>query len=162
MKYLSIALISFLVISCATSDTSKQAAVTPEDEAIVRNLKTTLLPNAYIEQDTARLNQLLHKDFQLVDDNGDTYTKTDEMEYVGNYGPSYSSFEFEVLRLNVFDNGTAMVFGKGTMKGTDDAGAYITSYKSSDIFIKVEGQWKAISSHVSGVKEERYENAPTE
>lgn len=157
MKYTRLLVIAIILLSCTTPSPN---VINSEDEQILRNLKTSLWPKAYNEQDTALLNRILHDDFQLIDDNGDTYSKKDEMEYVANYGPSYSSFDFEITRLDVFDNGTAMITGKGVMKGLDDQGAYVTTYTSSNTFIKVEEDWKAINSHVSGVKEERFENAP--
>lgn len=161
MKYTRLLVIAIVLLSCTTpSPNSTVNVINSEDEQILRNLKTSLWPKAYNEQDTALLSRILHDDFQLIDDNGDTYSKKDEMEYVANYGPSYSSFDFEITRLDVFDNGTAMITGKGVMKGLDDQGAYVTTYTSSNTFIKVEEDWKAINSHVSGVKEERFENAP--
>lgn len=156
-----------LLIALAFSCTQPQSSATismidSEDEEALRNLKTVLWPKAYGEQDTVLLDQILHEDFELIDDNGDTYSKNDEMEYISNYGPSYSEFEFQVERIDMFDNGTAMVSGKGIMKGENSDGAYITTYKSSNTLIKVDGLWKAINSHVSGVKEEVFENAPTD
>ena len=154
-------LVTILLLGCNQSTrTSATSLLTSDDEEVLRNLKTVLWPKAYSEQDTALLNQILHEDFELVDDNGDTYTKADELEYITNYGPSYSEFEFQVERVDLFENGTAMVSGKGIMKGENSDGAYITTYKSSNTLVKVDGQWKAINSHVSGVKEEIFESAP--
>lgn len=154
-------LVALLIIGCnQPTSTSTNSPLTSDDEEVLRNLKTVLWPKAYSEQDTALLNQILHEDFELVDDNGDTYSKADELEYISNYGPSYSEFEFQVERVDLFENGTAMVSGKGVMKGENNDGAYITTYKSSNTLVKVDGKWKAINSHVSGVKEETFENAP--
>lgn len=150
-----------LLVSCNQPSASTSGSIlSADDEATLRNLKTVLWPKAYGEQDTILLDQILHEEFELVDDNGDTYSKADEIEYISNYGPSYTEFEFQVERITLFDNGTAMVFGKGTMKGENNDGSYITTFKSSDTLIKEDGQWKAINSHVSGVKEETFEKAP--
>ncbi|GAB4245592.1 MAG: hypothetical protein Tsb0034_24160 [Ekhidna sp.] len=164
MKYTFLTLITLGWMSCSgpAADNNAVSVLTSDDEETLRNLKTVLWPKAYGEQDTVLLDQILHADFQLIDDNGDTYSKEDELEYIANYGPSYSSFEFSVERLDLFDNGTAMVSGVGTMKGVDDEGAYVTTYRSSNTLVKVDGQWKAINSHVSGVKEDRIPNAPEE
>ena len=152
---------TLLFVGCNQAGTATNASVlSSEDEATLRDLKTVLWSRAYSEQDTTLLNQILHEDFQLVDDNGDTYSKQDEVEYIANYGPSYSEFEFQIERIDLFENGTAMVSGTGIMKGENSDGVYITKYKSSNAFIKVEGQWKAINSHVSGVKEETFGAAP--
>ncbi|WP_421765536.1 nuclear transport factor 2 family protein [Ekhidna sp.] len=159
MKYILILMIPVLLVNCTTPSTNP-IVVTGEDEAILREFKTVLWPKAYAEQDTALLNSMLHEEFELVDDNGDKYTKADELEYISNYGPTYDEFDFEITRLDIFENGTAVISGTGTMKGIDGAEAYITTYKSSNVVVKVDGQWKAINSHVSGVKEERFPMAP--
>lgn len=161
MKYLVLGFLSVAMFSCTTSSTNT-VVITDDDEATLREFKTVLWPKAYGEQDTVLLDQLLHKDFQMIDDNGDTYTKADELAYIANYGPSYDEFNFEIIRLDIFDNGTAVVSGEGTMKGVEAGEAYITKYKSSNVLVKMDGQWKAISSHVSGVKEEKFPMAPTE
>lgn len=161
MKYFLILMISAILMSCTTPETNP-IIVTDEDEEVLREFKTVLWPKAYAEQDTALLNSMLHEEFELVDDNGDKYTKADELEYISNYGPTYDEFDFEITRLDIFENGTAVISGTGTMKGVDGAEAYITTYKSSNVVVKVEGQWKAINSHVSGVKEERFPMAPEE
>ena len=166
MKYFLLVLVGAALFSCSTpsneASTSNSAVITAEDEAILRDFKTVQWPKAYGEQDTVLLDRLLHDEFQMIDDNGDTYTKADELEYIANYGPSYDEFEFEIVRLDIFDNGTAVISGVGTMKGVEAGEAYITKYKSSNVLVKVDGQWKAISSHVSGVKEEKFPMAPTE
>ena len=152
-------MIASFLLGCTTPATNP-VVITDQDEQVLREFKTVLWPKAYREQDTVLLDQLLHEEFEMVDDNGDKYTKADEMEYVSNYGPSYDAFDFEITRLDMFDNGTAMISGTGTMKGVDAAGAYLTRYQSSNTLIKVDGTWKAINSHVSGVKEERFPMAP--
>lgn len=161
MKYLVLGFLSVAMCSCTTSSTNA-VVITDDDEATLREFKTVLWPKAYGEQDTVLLDQLLHEDFQMIDDNGDTYTKADELAYIANYGPSYDEFNFEIIRLDIFDNGTAVISGEGTMKGVEAGEAYITKYKSSNVLVKMDGQWKAISSHVSGVKEEKFPMAPTE
>jgi ketosteroid isomerase-like protein len=55
-------------------------------------------------------------------------------------------------RLEIFENGTAVVSGTGRMEGEDENGPYKITYQSSNVLIKRQGQWKAIASHVSGVK----------
>ncbi len=159
MKYLMLVMAAFFIVSCTTPATNP-VVITDDDEATLREFKTVLWPKAYAEQDTALLNSMLHPEFEMVDDNGDKYTKADELEYISNYGPTYDEFDFEITRLDIFDNGTAVISGTGTMKGVEGGEAYITKYKSSNVLVKVDGKWKAINSHVSGVKEERFPMAP--
>ena len=158
MKYLLFLGLIIGLIGCngSAESTANNTVITDEDESALREFKTVLWPKAYGEQDTVLLDRILHEDFQLIDDGGAKYSKADELEYISNYGPSYDEFEFEITRLDLFDNGTAVVTGEGTMKGVNGTEAYITKYQSSNVLIKVDGQWKAINSHVSGVKEETF------
>jgi hypothetical protein len=54
-------------------------------------------------------------------------------------------FEYRIERLDIYDGRFAIIAGTGM------AETYI--YKSSNVLIKDNGQWRAVSSHVSGVQE---------
>ena len=150
-------MITIILHGC--SNTNNQSILSSDDSKTVENIVKVLSPKAYDEQDTALLNQILHDKFQLTDDEGSRFSKEDEMEYASKYGPSYDSYEYEIKKISLFENGTAHISGEGTIKGINVVGqAYVTTYKTSDVLIKENGNWMMISSHVSGVKEEVYEN----
>ncbi|MEM9897361.1 MAG: DUF4440 domain-containing protein [Bacteroidota bacterium] len=156
---LSIALLNLL--SCQQNSDLRTFNLTDAEKTKLVELRSTLIPQAYEKQDTTFLNKILHENYLLVDDEGSTFSKVDELAYVGNYGVSYSSFAFELEKTITLPNGTVILFGEGKLQGIDDAGAYITTYKTSDTFVKTSNEdWKLAYSHVSGVKEERFENAP--
>lgn len=161
MRTIFIPAILALFVACDTQtpahqQTSNQPSnITDADYETVRNLKIVSFAKAYEEQDTVLLDQILHDTYQLVDDGGQVYSKRDEMEYVSQYGPSYDSFTFEILKLEIYPNGTATVFGTGTITGTDIDGAYTQSYRASDVLVKEGDKWQAVTTHVSGVKEIR-------
>jgi hypothetical protein len=73
--------------------------------------------------------------------------------------PGYDSLRFSIRRLDVFENGTAVVAGTGTVFGRDSLGPYTVSYQSSNIMIRRQGQWRAVASHVSGVQPPRRPSA---
>lgn len=123
-----------------------------EDEETLRHIKEVLWPKAYREQDQSLLDRILADEFQMISEDGKWYSKADEMAYIKKNKPSYESFKFIIKRLDIFENGTAVVSGTGIIKGKDKNGPYVTEYQSSNILIKRKGQWKAIASHVSGVK----------
>ena len=58
----------------------------------------------------------------------------------------------EIKRLEIFENGTAVVAGTGHIQGRDADGPYKVEYQSSNILIKRGGLWKAVASHVSGAR----------
>jgi Domain of unknown function (DUF4440) len=135
------------------------AAVSPasargdaEDEEYLRYLKEVLWPKAYFEQNTILLDRILADEFQTIDDEGNWSDKKGEMARVKKGKPSYDSLVFEIKRLDVFANGTAIIAGKGVARGKDGRRAYVMEYESTNVLIKRDGTWKAVASHVSGVK----------
>ena len=64
------------------------AAETSADEAAIRELKETLWPKAYFEQDTALLNRILAPEFQMVDGDGNWSTKAADLDWVAKNTPA--------------------------------------------------------------------------
>ncbi|MCP5049159.1 MAG: nuclear transport factor 2 family protein [bacterium] len=126
-----------------------------KDRETLTHLKTVLWPKAYREQDTKLLDRILAKEFQMIDDSGVTTKKADELDYIKKNKPSHDSFKYTIKRLDIFENGTAVVSGTGLVKGKNKKGPYVLNYHSSNVLIKRDGRWQAISSHVSGVKMEQ-------
>lgn len=122
------------------------------DEAALREIKEVLWPRAYAQQDVALLDSLLADEFQMVDADGNWSTKADELEWIRSNSPSYDSLVFHIERLEIFENGSAIVAGKGVISGSDEEGPYIVEYQSTNVLIKRGGAWKAVASHVSGVE----------
>ena len=123
------------------------------DKARLREIKEVLWPKAYREQDVALLNQILAEEFESIDAQGKRSAKAEELDYIRKNKPSYDSFRFEIRRLQVFENRTAIVSGTGFLetKASGDKKASRTEYQSSNVFIERDGRWQAISSHISGV-----------
>lgn len=121
------------------------------DEKTLRQIKEVDWPRAYREQDTVLLDRILADEFQSIDAEGNWSTKAEELDYIRKNKPGYESFRFEIRRLEIFENGTAVVAGTGHIQGRDENGPYRVEYQSSNILIKRGGLWKAIASHVSGV-----------
>ncbi|MBK6427432.1 MAG: nuclear transport factor 2 family protein [Blastocatellia bacterium] len=122
------------------------------DEAVLRNLKEVLWPRAYAEQDVKLLDSILAPEFRKIDAEGKWSTKNDELEFVRTNKPRYDSLVFTVKRLDVFENGSAIVAGEGTVHRQGPDGPEVVEYQSTNVLIKRDGKWKAVASHVSGVK----------
>lgn len=156
MRYL----ICFLFLGLFAQDLAAQNLTVKEQQKDIETLtylKEVEWPKAYREQDTILLDRILADEFQMVDASGNWYTKKDEMEYIKGNKPSYESFRFEIKRLEIFENQTAVVAGTGHIKNKDEKGDFNMTYQSSNILIKRGDLWKAISSHVSGIKKEYIE-----
>ena len=115
-----------------------------DDERTLRHLKTVLWPKAYLTQDVELLDRLLHDSFELINDEGERATKWDELDYIRKNAWSPGNFKYRIDRLDIYNESFAIISGTGM------ADTY--TYKSSNVLIKENGQWRAVSSHVSGVK----------
>jgi Domain of unknown function (DUF4440) len=141
----------FLFIVLAMS--SAVAGPTLEDEAALRHIKEVDWPTAYREQKSELLDRILAAEFQMIDADGASSSKAEELEYVRKNKPSYDSFRFEIKRLEVFENDCAVVGGTGFITERRGGAEVVTQYQSTNVFIKRDRRWQAIASHVSGVKE---------
>lgn len=128
------------------------AGGSPTDEQELRRIKEELWPRAYREGDAALLDRLLAAEFQMIDPEGGGSDKAGELEFLRTGRWVNRSFRFEIRRLDVFENGTAVVAGRGVVVGpeSDPDGGY--QYQSSNVLIRRDGRWQAISSHVSGYR----------
>ena len=138
------ALLVITLISCDGAE-----PIGDKDRVALRYLKEVEWSMAYREQDTVLLDRILHDDFQMIDAEGNTFTKAGELVWIKKNEWKVDSFRYEIKRLETWPNGTAIVSGMGHMLSDSTA----STYWSSNVFIKTDGLWRAISSHVSGVKE---------
>ena len=155
MRYQLLIYLFLVCISCQNTnppelDLSK-TKITKEDKEKLHYLKEVEWPKAYKEQDTILLDRILAEEFQMIDASGNTYTKKDELDWIKKNATQNDSFYYEIKRLDFFENGTAVISGTGHIyKDTS-----YSIYQSSNILIKRNDLWKAISSHVSGYKSGR-------
>lgn len=116
-----------------------------DDEERLREIKTKLWPTAYKTQDAELLGLILHSSFQMIDADGGRSTREKELDYVRNNKWDPGEFRYVIERLDIYEGRYAII------DGTGEAEKY--TYKSSNVLIKEDGEWKAIASHVSGYKE---------
>jgi len=149
----SLFLFSIIAIPAAKEvHAQKKPADNATEEEKLRYFKKVLWKKAYWDQDTKLLDRLLAKEFQFCRPDGSVSTKDDELEFIRKNKPSYDSFVYTIKRLDIFENGTAIISGSGHVKGKDVKGKYEYTYISSNVLIKRHGKWKAVGSHVSGYK----------
>lgn len=149
MKYLLIA--SIIILSACNNSKSEFATtnISKTDTAQLTKIKKELWPKAYHVHDTTLLNQILHDQFEMISNSGEWTTKQDEMDWVANNNSKPDSFFYEIKRLDLFENGTAVIAGTGYVFND----SIKTQYQSSNVLIKENKNWKAILSHVSGIEQ---------
>lgn len=140
---------SILLSSCCNAPTETKFTPTDADIAALKQLKEVNWPKAYATQDTLLLDEILGDDFKSIDNGGNWSTKQDAMDWIRENKSGYDAFHFETKRFEFLENGTALICGTGHITiGTDKV-----IYQSSNIFIKRNGKWKAVLSHVSGAQD---------
>ncbi len=149
MNSLTFTLGLLILFSCSCSNKSEITNLYKDEEKKnLRYLKEVEWPKAYREQDTILLDRILGAEFQMIDNSGNWTTKQDELDWISNNSPSYDSFYFDIKRFEILENGTAIINGTGHIFND----TVETVYQSSNVLIKRGENWKAVMSHVSGVK----------
>lgn len=128
--------------------TASQIDITSDREAL-KYIKEVEWPKAYAEQDTLLLDRILGDDFKMIDQSGNWSTKQDELNWIKKNAVQNDLFRYEIKRFDILDNGTAFICGTGHI----EKDSVKTIYQSSNVLVKRDGQWKAVLSHVSGVKQ---------
>lgn len=118
------------------------ACADSNDESFLREFKTEMWPRAYRTQDVELLDRMLHESFVVISDTGDMSTKQGELEWIAANQWDPGEFEYRIERLDIYGGETAIISGQGIAENY--------SYRSSNVLIKENGRWQAVSSHVSG------------
>ena len=153
MRNIIYLLILTLLFSCQSkTDTGKnENAEMDIDQELkaLRYLKEVEWPKAYREQDTLLLDRILGDDFQMIANDGEWSNKLLQLERIKKNPMDHDSFRYEIKRLEILENGTAIIAGTGHIIND----GIETIYQSSNILVRRKGEWKAVLSHVSGVKQ---------
>lgn len=153
MRNILLALLALLIISCNENKEKiiqTEATINIEKERVkLRFLKEVEWPKAYREQDTILLDRILGDDFQMIASDGEWSDKAAQLERIKESPMDHDSFSYEIKRLEILENGTAIIAGTGHIINNNKE----TIYQSSNVLVSRNGTWKAVLSHVSGVKD---------
>lgn len=139
------------LLSMFVAPTPTSAATCP-DETALRSLKTEHWPSLYRQGDVEGLRALLHDEFRVVDAGGNVSTKADELDWLARNTYVAREFRYDITSIQC-EGPLAVIIGTGSMlDDADPAGKQRSSYVSSNVLIKDQGRWRAILSHVSGIK----------
>ena len=125
-----------------------------DDIADLTDKKVNVWPKLYAERDADGLDRFLADGFKILEPDGTVRTKADEIAWLRQTPPDNkkSDFLFTVDEIVFADDGIAIVYGHGdSTRRTEDGRPCHHNYWSSNTFIRVDGDWKPVFSHVSGV-----------
>jgi len=107
---------------------------------------------AYVQRDSTLLDRILADDFVVIDADGMATTKAQEMADFKSSSVVYESSNYDDATVRIYGD-TAIVAGRGTVKGRGKTQTFHTQYRSTNVFVKRNGRWQAVASHISGVKQ---------
>jgi ketosteroid isomerase-like protein len=119
------------------------------DERIIKTLEQEWA-EALMKSDQAVIDRIASADWMLTDPEGMLISKAQADANRKSGTVKFESFKLEDLKVRVFGD-TAVVHGletrKSSYKGKDTSG----QYRFTNVFVKRNGRWQAIASHVSRV-----------
>ena len=125
-----------------------------DDVADLTEKKVYVWPKLYAERDADGLDEFLADGFKVLEPGGAVRTKSEEMQWLRETPPDteQSDFIFTVDEILFPTRDLAIVYGHGdSTRETDDGRPCHHNYWSSNTFIRQDGVWKPVFSHVSGV-----------
>jgi ketosteroid isomerase-like protein len=121
------------------------------DEQALRKIEEDWA-NALVKGDVAATQRFVSPDWVLTLPDGEVLTKAQADADLKSGAVKFESFKLDELKVRVYGD-TAVVHGleteKSTNKGKDTSG----QYRFTDTFIKRDGRWMAVATHVSKVEQ---------
>ena len=138
---ITIAIMSLLTVAFA-ADPKTEAALTQMEKDWAQ---------AMVKNDEATLNRVMADDWSLTTPDGTVQTRAEALADLKSGNMKFDATEVDDIKVRVFGD-TAVVTGhsrdKSTYKGKDVSG----EYRFTDVFVKRNGKWQAVATHVTAVK----------
>ena len=120
-----------------------------DDEQQIRKIEQEWL-DAIVKRDAAYLQNLEAPDFAVTGPGGRTLNKEEDIKDTTSGETTFEKMTIEKLTVRFYGetaiaNGVAQV--KAHTKGKNESG----KYSWTDVFVKMNGEWKAVSGHVTAV-----------
>jgi ketosteroid isomerase-like protein len=129
-------------------------AIAASDEAEIRKLEDQWL-DAYVKGDTGVLKTVEADDWAMIDQDGNTTTKAQDIKELGDKTFVCKSAGMTNVKVVMLGENAAYVTAtvrlEGTYKGKDISG----EYRSVDILEKKDNKWQARYSQLTNAKKEK-------
>jgi hypothetical protein len=125
-----------------------------DDIAALTEKKVSVWPKLYAERNADGLDQFLADGFKILEPGGTVRTRAQEIQWLRETPPDeeQSDFIFTIKEVLFPSKDLAIVYGHGdSTRKTDDGRPCHHNYWSSNTFVRQDGVWKPVFSHVSGV-----------
>jgi ketosteroid isomerase-like protein len=138
----------FIAIFVMTTARAWAADPAPAAEEQLKKLEQDWA-EAYVKRDNAFMQRVTSDDFAFIGPDGNMVGKTEYVKSIEG-DTVFTAFKIDELKVRVYGD-AAVVLGLATItaktKGEDESGRY----SFTDVFVKMKGEWKAVSGHVTPV-----------
>lgn len=153
MRNVSIALM-LLALGCGSIVGCATASDRKDDIAVLTDKKVNVWPKLYADRDADGLDEFLAAGFKVLEPAGTVRTKAEELAWLRETPPDHrpSDFVFTIEEIVFAADDIAIVYGHGdSTRETEQGEPCHHNYWSSNTFVKRDGVWKPVFSHISGI-----------
>ncbi|HET7114757.1 MAG TPA: nuclear transport factor 2 family protein [Pyrinomonadaceae bacterium] len=152
-RLIALAFITTLCIPIA-AHTKQQPAITKAEEE-VRKLERQWL-DAYEQHDSATMTMIVADDFIITFPNGTTQTKAQLMSMIATPNTSAPKMHFYTEDVKSRSYGdTVILMGRVVTEYERDGKKVKEQSRYTDTYVKRNGRWQVVASHLSNVEEPR-------
>lgn len=154
MKNTVVFLPLFTVALWAAPALSRAADPDPaNDEQQIRKIEQGWL-HAIVRRDPAFLQMIQAADFAMTGPDGKTLSKEEDIKNTTSGDIIFDDIAIEDLKVRFYGD-TAVATGRGTVKAHEKNRDVSGKYSWTDVFVKMNGEWKAVAAHVTAVAPEK-------
>ncbi len=136
-------------LALARAMAAEEKGKSGNDEQIIKQLEQEWA-DALMKRDQAAIDRIRSADWVLTDPEGALIAKAQADADLKSGTVKFESFKLDEMKVRVYGD-TAVVHGletrKSSYKGKDTSG----QYRFTDVFVKRNGRWQAIATHVTRV-----------
>lgn len=133
---------------CTYAAEKKKMSLSPDEEAL------TKIENewgvAMVKLDFVTFDRIVSPDWLLSTPDGGHQTKAEAVADLKSGKIKFESFKVDELKIRIYGN-AAVVFGLTTEKMTIDGQPMNGQNRFTDTFIKRDGKWQCVATHVTAV-----------
>jgi ketosteroid isomerase-like protein len=149
MKHIPLILVSALVVVLSTSSLPAADEKSKDVEHTILKLEQQW-GDALVKRDQATIDHIAGADWVLIDTEGSILSKAKVDSDLKSGTIAFESFQLDDLKVRVFGD-TVIAYGLETEKSKYDGKDTSGQYRFTDVFIKRDGRWQAVSTHMSRV-----------
>ena len=151
-KLLSLALFMMAVLACPNWSRAATSGGS-NDEQQIKKIEREWL-DAIMKRDASYLQKIEAEDFAMTGPDGKLLSKEEDIKDTTGGETIFDDITIDDLKVRFYGK-TAVVNGKGTVKGHSKEKNVSGQYSWTDVFVKMNGDWKAVAGHVTGIAPEK-------